>query len=125
MIRRLLICVSLVLLNAIVFRGLRYCEFINYDDGRLVTDVPRLQQGFTVDNVKWALTTQELEFWHPLVWLSHMLDFKLFGLDPAGHHLMNLGYHTAGTIALFFAFDSLTKQTWRSAILAALFAIHP
>ena len=78
-----------------------------------------------MEGIRWAFTTLYAEFWHPLTWLSHMLDVQLFGLEPRGHHLTNLLFHLANTLLLFLVFHRMTKALWQSAFVAALFALHP
>ena len=71
------------------------------------------------------LTTQEFFNWHPLTWLSHMLDYQLYGLNPAGHHLTNVAFHLANILLIFFVFLRMTGGFWQSACVSALFALHP
>lgn len=101
------------------------CGFVTYDDGSYVTNNPVVQKGLTLEGLRWALTTTHASNWHPLAWLSHMLDVGLFGLQPAGHHLTSALIHAVNTALLFILFNSLTGTLWRSALLAALFAAHP
>jgi len=75
--------------------------------------------------VEWAFTTAEEANWHPLTWLSHELDFTLFGLNPAGHHAVNVLLHAANAVLLFLLLQSATGFRWRSLMVAALFALHP
>ncbi|UCF00396.1 MAG: tetratricopeptide repeat protein [Planctomycetota bacterium] len=100
-------------------------EFINLDDNKYVAENPRVQQGLTWENVKWAFTTKHASNWHPLTWLSHMLDCHLFALNPAGHHLGNLLFHLLNTLLLLLVLHRLTNDLWPSAFVAALFALHP
>jgi hypothetical protein len=81
--------------------------------------------GLTIRGLSWALTTSWFEYWHPLTWLSHMLDCELFGLSPGWHHLVSLGFHVANTLLLFAVLRRMTGALWRSAMVAALFALHP
>jgi protein O-mannosyl-transferase len=102
-------------------------EFVNYDDPAYVTFNPTVQQGLTWQGVAWAFGELhgEATYWHPLTWLSHMLDCQLFGLRPAGHHLSSLCLHTLNTILLFVLLRGLTGCRGPSAMVAALFALHP
>jgi hypothetical protein len=84
-----------------------------------------VRRGLTVKGVVHAFTTGDFANWHPLVELSHMLDTSLYGLDPAGHHATNVLLHLANTLVLFGALTSMTSAVWRSAVVAALFALHP
>ena len=100
-------------------------EFLNIDDDLYVTHNPHIQRGLSLDSVLWSMTAMEEANWHPLTWLSHMLDVQLFGLNPAGHHLTNLLLHMANVLLLFGVLQHMTGAVWRSALVAALFALHP
>ena len=100
-------------------------EFLNIDDDLYVTHNPHIQRGLSLDSVLWSMTAMEAANWHPLTWLSHMLDVQLFGLNPAGHHLTNLLLHMANVLLLFGVLQHMTGALWRSALVAALFALHP
>jgi hypothetical protein len=100
-------------------------EFTNYDDNLYVTENPHVQAGFTFESIKWAFTNHHVGHWHPLTWLSFMLDYKLYGLNPSGYHLTNLFLHVINTLLLFLLFTGMTQAVWQSAAVAALFAIHP
>jgi protein O-mannosyl-transferase len=102
-------------------------QFVNYDDTDYVTQNPQVQAGVTRAGLAWAFDRLhgEQTYWHPLTWVSHMLDCQLFGLRPAGHHLVNLLFHTLNTVLVFLLFRRLTGAFWRCAVLAALFALHP
>src|ERR1022692_1280920 len=102
-------------------------EFVNYDDPAYVTYNPMGQQGLTWPGVAWAFGELhgEATYWHPMTWLSHMLDCQLFGLRPAGHHLSSLFLHTLNTLLLFVLLRRMTGQRGPSAMVAALFALHP
>ena len=99
--------------------------FIDYDDGSYVTNNPVVQAGVTWAGVKWAFTSMAASNWHPLTWLSHMIDCGLFGLNPAGPHLVNALFHVANTTLLFLLLRRLTNTLWPAAFVAALFAWHP
>ncbi len=109
----------------IAFCQVSQCDFINYDDPLYVTENIYVQNGITTEAVQWAFTTGHASNWHPLTWLSHMLDVQLFGVYPRWHHLTNLLFHIANTLLLFFVFHRMTKEAWKSAFVAALFALHP
>ena len=100
-------------------------DFINFDDPNYVTANPHILGGLTWENVGWALTTMYFGLWHPLTWISHMLDCQCFGLRPGGHHLSGLLLHAANTVLLFVVLHRMTGARWRSAVVAALFAQHP
>ena len=101
------------------------CDFVNYDDPDYFSANPHVLAGLTPGNIGWALTTGETGNWHPLTWLSLMLDANLFGPGPAGPHVTNLFFHLANTVLLFVLLRRLSSATWRSALVAALFALHP
>ena len=115
----------LIAVLVLVYAPLKDYPFLNYDDNEYVTAVPQVQQGLGWDSVVWAMTTMEAAFWHPLTWLSHILDYQLFGLNPAGHHLTNLLFHLANVVLLFWVLHRMTGALWPSALVAALFALHP
>ena len=123
--RMLPVFVLLTLVTAGVYGQVWNFGFINYDDPLYVTDNPIVQRGFTWEGIRWAFTALAAANWHPLTWLSHMLDVSLFGLDPGFHHLVNLLFHLLNTALLFFALKAMTGACWRSAFVAALFALHP
>ncbi|MGC8861145.1 MAG: tetratricopeptide repeat protein [Armatimonadota bacterium] len=109
---------------AIYFQTMRF-EFTNLDDNRYVTENPYVKAGLTLRGIAWAFTTPYAANWHPLTWLSHMLDCSLSGLNPGRHHLTNVLLHAANSILLFAVLLRLTGFRWRSAAVAALFAAHP
>ena len=99
--------------------------FVNYDDPAYVTSNPHVQQGLTHRSLAWAFTSTAEANWHPLTWLSHMLDVQLFGLRPAGHHAQSVLWHAVNVVLLFFLLAKATGFVGRSAVVAALFAVHP
>ncbi|MGA2026167.1 MAG: tetratricopeptide repeat protein [Syntrophobacteraceae bacterium] len=109
----------------IAFWQLSQCDFINYDDPSYVTENIHIRHGITIQAIRWAFTTFYAANWHPVTWMSHMLDVQLFGLKPRWHHLTNLLFHIANTLLLFFIFHRMTKALWKSAFVAAFFALHP
>jgi Flp pilus assembly protein TadD len=119
------ICLVLAAITFAVFGQTLTHEFINFDDNNYVYDNPVVSRGLTFRGIVWAFTRTYAGNWHPLTWLSHMLDCQLYGLNPAGHHLTNVLLHTATVIALFLVLRQMTGAFWRSAFVAALFAIHP
>ena len=121
----LLISIFLIVATVIVFWQVNYCDFINYDDHVYVTENGHVQRGLTMDGIRWAFTTYHASNWHPLTWISHMLDVQFFGLKPQWHHLTNLLFHIANTLLLFFVLYRMTNALWQSAFVAALFALHP
>jgi hypothetical protein len=99
--------------------------FIQFDDDRYVTENPFVREGVTWAGVQWAWTASYAANWHPLTWLSHMVDVQLFGLDAGAHHLVNVLLHAANAGLLGLVLVRLTGAVWRSALVAALFAVHP
>lgn len=116
---------GLALLTLAVYLPVLAHGFIRFDDPYYVTGNPRVQAGLTWEGIAWAFQAIVASNWHPLTLLSHMLDCELFGLDPLGHHLTSLLLHTASVVLLFEALRRMTASTWRSAAVAALFALHP
>ncbi len=121
------VLISLLLFVAVVlvFLPATRNEFINYDDDFYVTDNVHVQRGLTWESVRWAARSSETGNWHPLTWLSHMLDSELFGLKPWGHHLTNVLLHACNTVLLFLVFRRMTGAAWPSLFVAALFGLHP
>ena len=121
----LLLAVALAVATLAVYYPVRHLPFINYDDDLYVTENPHVQSGLQWDTLQWAFTSHDAANWHPLTWLSHALDFQLFGLSPAGPHIVNLLLHTLNVVLLFWVLWRATGFTGRSAMVAALFALHP
>ena len=122
---QLWICITLTLAIVAVFYQVCTYDFVNYDDSVYVYENPNIQAGITPKAIKWAFTTGYACFWHPLTWLSHMRDWRLFGPNAGGHHLTNLIFHIANTLLLFIVLKQMTHTLWPSAFVAALFALHP
>jgi hypothetical protein len=120
-----LICVALGAATLVVFWGARQCQFVNYDDPAYITSNEAIQRGLTVASVRWAFQTGAASNWHPLTWLSHMADVDLYGMEPAGHHLTSILLHTLNGMLLFLILRRMTGALWRSAFVAAVFALHP
>jgi tetratricopeptide (TPR) repeat protein len=123
---------SLLLIGLLLFLGtlaLYYPAllngFVNYDDPAYVTSNWQVQQGLTSRSLKWAFTSTSEANWHPLTWISHMLDVQLFGLKPAGHHAQSILWHAINVVLLFLLLAKATGFVGRSAVVAALFAVHP
>jgi hypothetical protein len=100
-------------------------EFVGLDDDIYVTENPPVLAGLTLSGIRWAVTNSHGANWIPLTWVSHMLDVELFGLDPAGHHLSNILIHLANSLLLFGLLMRFTGNTWPSAFVSAVFAVHP
>jgi tetratricopeptide (TPR) repeat protein len=121
----LLICLLLAAVVACAFWQVGRCDFTNLDDPQYVTENKHISGGLTIEGVKWAFMSGYAANWHPLTWMSHMLDVQLFGLNPAWHHVINLLFHIANTVLLFLVLFRMTKGLWQSAFVAALFGLHP
>ncbi len=119
------VCLVLAAITFAVFGQTLGHEFVDFDDDLYITDNPMVARGLTFKGIVWAFTHAHSANWHPLTWLSHMLDCQLYGLHPGGHHLTNVLLHTATVIALFLVLRQMTGALWRSAFVAAVFAIHP
>jgi tetratricopeptide (TPR) repeat protein len=115
----------LVLSTLLVYWQVRNFDFVNYDDKIYVYENPHVLNGLTRSGIIWAFTTNHSANWHPLIWMSHMLDCELFGKNPGRMHLVNVVFHIANTLLLFIIFNRTTKCIWHSAFVSALFAIHP
>jgi len=121
----ILAVIVLATMTLAVFWPVVSFQFINVDDGVYVLNNTHVKEGLSRNNVGWALTSLEAANWHPLTWLSHMLDVQLFGLDPGKHHATSLLIHTLNVIVLFLLLRSMTGSLWPSVVVAALFAVHP
>ncbi|MDB6026720.1 MAG: hypothetical protein JWM68_2943 [Verrucomicrobiales bacterium] len=118
----------LILLTGLILAGfweVTHCDFVNFDDTEYLTENFHVQQGVTWKQVAWALQSNHAGNWHPLTWISHMIDWSLYGAKAAGHHFTNLLFHIGNTLLLFLILKEMTKALWKSAFVAALFAIHP
>jgi tetratricopeptide (TPR) repeat protein len=123
----ILACVALAFVTILVYFRVYTFEFINFDDDAYVSANEHVVGGATLENLEWAFYLQKKENfnWHPLTWISHMIDCDLFGLKPGYHHLMNLLFHVLNSILVFFVFRVSTKAFWKSLFIAFLFALHP
>ena len=119
------VCGLLVAAVAVVFGQTVRHEFVNFDDDRYVYDNPQVSSGLTLHGVAWAMTHSHVGNWHPLTSISHMLDCQFYGIQPGGHHLTNVVLHAATAVLLLLVLRSMTGQLWPSALVAALFAVHP
>ena len=123
--QRFSVCVFLLAIVWIVFGQTWRHEFINYDDPLYVLDNAHVRAGLTWPGVAWAFTHVHSQNWHPLTSISHMLDCQLFGVNPGALHLVNVFFHSIAAMLLFLFLQQATASLWRSAFVAAVFAIHP
>ncbi len=119
-----LVCLILILLTTAVFGRVYLYQFV-YDDDQYIVDNTEIHHGLDADGVLWSLTATYAGNWHPVTWLSHMVDIQLFGPRPSGHHVTNLLFHIANVLLLFGLLRAMTGALWRSAFVAVLFAVHP
>jgi tetratricopeptide (TPR) repeat protein len=121
----LLVALFLVVAVFILYIPALQGGFVNYDDPAYITANAHVLQGLSASNLRWALTATVEANWHPLTWMSHMADVEWFGTDPRGHHFVNVVLHACNVVILFFVLLYATGRLWRSALVAALFAVHP
>ncbi|PKN67501.1 MAG: hypothetical protein CVU57_02000 [Deltaproteobacteria bacterium HGW-Deltaproteobacteria-15] len=121
----ILVALSLVILTLLVYWQVQYYEFLVWDDYEYIVENPRVRSGLMVENLKWAFSENDVSYRHPLAWLSHMLDCDLYGLNPKGHHFNSLLIHISNSLLLFWLLYRMTGELWKSALVIALFSIHP
>ncbi len=114
-----------VVLVLALYWPVSHFELVNYDDNHYVSENRQVASGLTLKGVLWAFQTTYSCNWHPLTWLSHMLDFELYGTFAGGHHLTSVLFHIANTVLLFIFLKAISGAFWRSVFVAALFALHP
>src|SRR6266545_8124802 len=116
------LCIALLLAAAVIgcFHPVVRHRFVNFDDPTYVFNNSHVTSGLSVANVRWAWTTPFFNIWHPLTWISYMLDYQLYGLDPRGFHVTNLLLHVGNTVLLFWVLSRLTGSIWTSAFAAGL-----
>jgi hypothetical protein len=117
--------IFLTIVTFAAYWRVNYCGFIFLDDPTYITQNTYVMNGLTWKTVLWAFTVIYNDLWHPLTIISHMLAIQCFGLDPRGHHLLNLFLHIANALLLFYVLNRMTNAAWKSAFAAALFALHP
>jgi tetratricopeptide (TPR) repeat protein len=116
---------ALVLATVLVYFPVHRYPFIGFDDPGYVTENPRVKAGLTFKSLAWAMTSNYFANWHPLTWISHMVDVQVFGLNAGAHHTVNLVLHVVNTLLLFVVLWRMSGAPWRSLAVAALFAVHP
>ncbi|HEV2394357.1 MAG TPA: hypothetical protein VG146_18565, partial [Verrucomicrobiae bacterium] len=120
-----LVCLLLAFITVACYWPITRNGFVLFDDPRYIYQNPHVKAGLTWAGVAWAFTTGYASNWHPLTWISHMLDCQIFGISPGGHHFTNLLLHAINSVLLFLLLRQMTGAFWRSAFVAALFAWHP
>ncbi len=119
------VCVVLAVVTVVAFRGVRSNDFLTLDDYTYVLENQHVQQGVNLHSITWAFTSSYAGNWHPLTWISHMVDWSLYGNHPGGQHITNVCLHAANAVLLFLLLFYMTGYLGRSAIVAFLFALHP
>jgi len=119
------LAIVLAVITLAVYFPVHHHPFFTMDDDPYVVSNPHIKDGFSPEAISWAFTSYDLANWHPVTWLSHILDFRMFQLDPAGHHDVNLLLHVVNALLLFWVLQRATAYSGRSFMLAALFALHP
>ena len=122
---KITIYVLLVLATFAVYSQVQDHEFIDFDDDLYITNNLNVRTGLTIESIKWAFTPSHTSYWIPMTWLSHMLDYQLYGLHPKGHYLTNLFLHISSVLILFIVLLRMTGALWKSCFVAAMFALHP
>lgn len=124
--RRIVLSALLVVVTLLLYLPVAHHDFISgWDDDDYVTQNVHVRTGLALANIEWAFTSFELSNWHPVTWLSHMLDCQLFGLDSAAHHCVNVVLQAVNVLLLFWLLQRATGAIWRSFVVSALFAVHP
>ena len=120
-----LVCLGLAFITFAVYASVLGHKFVYFDDKAYITENPHVRSGLSTTEIGWAFSHGYVGNWHPLTWISHMLDCQLWGLSPTGHHFSSLLLHIANSVLLFLVLVDMTAERWRSALVAALFAWHP
>ena len=123
--RTVVLCLLLVVATLAAYNPVNRNGFVNFDDDRYIVQNSHIAGGLNGQTALWAFTNYYEANWHPLTWLSHALDVQLFGLNPVGHHYVNVFLHALNAVLLFWVLQSATRKTWPSLMVAALFALHP
>src|SRR5215467_8793199 len=121
----IVICLALIATTLAVFGQTVLYDFVNFDDDLYVYAAPNIKAGLTINGIKLAFTSPHARNWHPLTTISHMLDYQVWGLQAGGHHATSVVLHTIAVLLLFRVLQQMTGALWKSALVAALFAVHP
>jgi len=122
---KVLICIFLIVATFGIYSQVQDHEFLNFDDDKYITDNWNVQAGFTRESIHWAFTKSHYGDWQPITWLSYILDYQLYGLNPKGYHLTSLFFHIANSLILFMVLLRMTGALWQCSFVAAMFAFHP
>ena len=117
--------IIIVLFIFLIFGQTAHYGLISFDDGLYVKGNPKLIEGLTLENIIWAFTTLISGNWHPITWISYMIDVELYGMNPGMFHMTNVFIHTTNSLLLFLILNKLSSKKWRSGFVAIIFAIHP
>jgi protein O-mannosyl-transferase len=123
-----LMCLTLTCVTVFVYRDIINHDFLTYDDKLYVVENHQIQKGFTLDSLRWAFSSagdENKPYWHPLTWLSHIIDYQFFGLNAGRHLMVNLAIHVTCATMLILIFYHMTGALWKSVFVGALFALHP
>lgn len=112
----------LVILLCTIYGQLAGYQFISFDDYGYVINNPYVNSGLQIENIKWAFTKLHASNWHPVTWISHMVDCHLSGVNPRSHHLTNLFFHILNTLLIYFVFNRFTHHVWKSLFVAFILA---
>jgi len=121
----ILVCLFLVIAILGVYGQVRNYTFVNLDDSSYILNNPHIRDGLNLEGISWAFSFPGFDYWHPMTWLSHMLDCHLYGLKAGMHHRVSLIFHILNSILLFLVFKKMTGAIWRSSFVAVMFALHP
>jgi len=121
----LIFCLSLAIVTFAVYLQVKNYSFVNYDDVLYITQNPHIQKGLNLESLIWSFTTNHSANWHPLTWVSYLIDIQFFGFSPGVFHLTNVFFHIANTVILYIVLRIITTQLGQSAVVAFLFALHP
>jgi len=122
---KIIISICIIVAIFIAYEPLCHNGFVVYDDQQYITENPHITGGITQNSIIWAFTKSHAANWHPLTWISHIIDYQFFGLNPLGYHLVSLLLHIANSLLVFWLFSRMTDAVWASAFIAAVFALHP
>jgi Tfp pilus assembly protein PilF len=125
LLRKAAIPCAMILLILFAYGDVRHHQFLNFDDDEYITENAHVQNGLNLKEIRWAFGFTGIGYWHPLSWMSHMLDCRLFGVAPAAHHIVNAAIHLLNTLLLYLILFRITGARWKAALVALLFAVHP